>query len=66
MKIDFFTNQVWLYSMRAVDEQLSKLPLVNYFGDPRRSGSNVIPRIKMTGLKGRFESVLAVHDEVSK
>ena len=58
--------QVVLYSMKAVDEQLSKVPLNNYFGDPRRSGSNVIPRIKMTGLSGRFTSVLAVHDEVSK
>ena len=52
--------------MKATDEKLSKIPLSHYFGDPRRSGSNVIPRLKMAGLSGRFESVLALHDEVSK
>ena len=52
--------------MKAVDEKLSKIPLSHFFGDPRRSGSNVIPRIKMAGLSGRFDSVLALHDEVSK
>ena len=55
-----------LYSMKAVDEKLTRLPLNHYFGNPRRSGSNVIPRIKMAGLSGRFSSVLALHDEVSK
>ena len=60
------TFQVCLYSMRPVDNYLSRLLLNSYFGDPRRSGSNVIPRIKMASLSGRFESVLALHDEVSK
>ena len=55
-----------LYSMKAVDDKLSKIPLSHFFGDARRSGSNVIPRIKMGQLSGRFDSVLALHDEVSK
>ena len=52
--------------MKPVDHNFSRLPLGNYFGDPRRSGSNLIPRIKMANLGGRFESVVAMHDEVSK
>jgi hypothetical protein len=67
------SNPVWLYSMKAVDNKMSRLTLNHYFDISARSGgggnsgwkTNIIPRIKMAPLGGRFANVLAIHDEVS-
>ena len=56
------SNPVWLFSMKASGEEISKLNM-NHFFDTRRQ--NVIPRLKVAPLGGNYEGVLAVHDEVS-
>ena len=56
------SNPVVLYSMQANSEKVRSFTL-NHFFDTRKQ--NLIPRLKMAALGGRFSQVLAVHDEVS-
>ena len=64
------SNPVWLYTMKPLSDELSRITLNPFFDNTSRGSSgtwraNVLPRIKMSPLAGRFASVLAVHDEVS-
>ena len=56
------SNPVVLYSMQANSDKFRSFTL-NHFFDTRRQ--NLIPRVKVAGLGGRFNRVLAVHDEVT-
>ena len=64
-------NPVWLFSMTALSEKLTRLNLNHIFDRARDGGrggswrSRSLPRLKMTPLGGKFASVIAVHDEVS-
>ena len=64
-------NPVWLYSMKPLEDTFTRLPLNQIFDKtPQRSGSGSwraksLPRLKSACLTGRFENVLAVHDELS-
>ena len=63
------SNPVWLYTMKPLSDELTRITLNHFFDQGSRGqGSwraNVLPRIKLTPLGGKFASVLAVHDEVS-
>ncbi len=64
------SNPVWLYSMRAVDDKVARMGLNHFFEKGSYRGGanwrqNVIPRLRMTPMGGRFGAVVAIHDEVS-
>ena len=56
------SNPVVLYSMQPNSDKFRSFTL-NHFFDTRRQ--NLIPRLKMAALGGKFSRVLAVHDEVT-
>ena len=56
------SNPVVLYSMQANSDKFRSFTL-NHFFDTRKQ--NLIPRVKVAGLGGKFSRVLAVHDEVT-
>ena len=56
------SNPVVLYSMQANSDKFRSFTL-NHFFDTRRQ--NLIPRVKVAALGGRYSRVLAVHDEVT-
>ena len=56
------SNPVVLYSMQANSDKFRSFTL-NHFFDTRRQ--NLIPRVKVATLGGRYSRVLAVHDEVT-
>lgn len=56
------SNPVCMYVMKGIDNKCSRLTL-NHFFDTRRQ--NLIPRIRLASLSGRFENIVALHEEVS-
>ena len=56
------SNPAVLYSMQANSDKYKSFTL-NHFFDTRRQ--NLIPRLKMAALGGKFSRVLAIHDEVT-
>ena len=56
------SNPVVLYSMQANSDKVRSFTL-NHFFDNRKQ--NLIPRLKVATLGGKFSRVLAVHDEVT-
>ena len=51
-----------MYVMKAIDNKCIRLNL-NHFFDTRRQ--NLIPRIRLTTLAGKFENIVALHEEVT-
>ena len=56
------SNPVMLYTMTPNGDKFKNFTL-NHFFDTRRQ--NLIPRLKITALGGKFNRVLAIHDEVT-
>ena len=60
------SNPVWLYTMKPLDSEVSRLSLNSFFdSSASRRQTNAIPKVKMATLGGQFAGALAVHDEVS-
>ena len=56
------SNPAMLYTMTANSDKFTNFTL-NHFFDTRRQ--NLIPRLKMAPLGGKYSRVLAIHDEVT-
>ena len=56
------SNPVMMFVMKGSDSKCSRITL-NHFFDSRKQNS--IPRIRLAPLAGKFENILALHEEVS-
>ncbi len=57
------SNPVWLYTMKATSDMLTRVSINHFFDAARRR--NAYPKLRMATLGGEFSDVVAVHDEVT-
>jgi hypothetical protein len=57
------SNPVWLYTMKASSDDLTRVSINHFFDASRKH--NAVPKLKITPLGGDFADVVAMHEEVT-